>query len=39
MKEFSKTVREILSNVKRRGDEALLDYTRRLDKLAVDCGQ
>ena len=30
------TVREILSNIKRRGDEALLDYTRRLDKLAVN---
>jgi histidinol dehydrogenase len=30
------TVREILSNIKRRGDEALLDYTRRLDKFAVN---
>ena len=34
--EYEKTVREIIKNVKTRGDEALIDYTNRFDKANIE---
>lgn len=33
--EYEKTVKEIINNVKRRGDEALIEYTNRFDKANI----
>ncbi|MCH2585752.1 MAG: histidinol dehydrogenase, partial [Planctomycetes bacterium] len=38
MSEISKSVAEIIADVRARGDQALLDYTERWDGVRLDIG-